>query len=116
MKKYISILFCGGALLIGSCPSKAESYYLYSTIDWYGQKGTVISRTPKRPLCIDLTNHTITVSSEVVGCSLTLISKEGYTYNYLLLSNKLFLPDSLEGEFEIVVSNEYITYIGQLYI
>ena len=37
MKKYISILFCGGALLIGSCPSKAESYNLYSTIDWYGQ-------------------------------------------------------------------------------
>lgn len=116
MKKYISILFCGGALLIGSCPSKAEPYYLYSTIDWYGQKGNVIGRMPKRPLCIDLDNHIIMVPSEVVGCSLTLISKEGYTYNYLLSSNKLFLSDSLEGEFEIVVSNENITYTGQLYI
>lgn len=106
----------GGALLIGSCPSKAEPYYLYSSIDCYGQKGTIISRMPKRPLCIDLTNHVIMVPNEVIGCSLTLISKDGYTYNYLLSSNKLFLSSSLEGEFDIVIGNGIITYTGQLYI
>lgn len=116
MKKKISILFSLGALLIVSCPTQAETCYLYSSADWYGQNGTTTSRMSKRPLCVDLTNHVIMVPSEVRGYSLTLTSKEGYTYSYLLSSNKLSLPDFLEGEFEVVIGNGKMTYIGSLYI
>lgn len=105
MKNFLSLLLCGGALLISNSPSEAKTCYLYSTANEHNQYGNPISRIPKHSLAIDVTNHVITVPSEVWSYSLTLISKEGNTYNYFLLSNKLFLSSSLEGEFKITILN-----------
>lgn len=116
MNKKILIVLYGGVLLINNTPSRANTFYLYSAADNYGQHGNIIGRTPKHPLAIDVTNHIITVPNEVWGYSLTLISKEGYTYNYFLSSNKLFLSKSLKGEFKIAIGNNDITYLGILNI
>ena len=71
---------------------------------------------PKRPLSIDLTHQVITVLNQVIGYTLTLVSEDGIEYAYTLFSNTITLPDNLEGEFELQITNGSVTYIGKLYI
>lgn len=115
MKKYILILF-GGAMLFWANPTEAKSYYLYSSFDNTGQKDTRGSRMPKRPLRIDVTNHVITVSNQVFGYTLTLVDENGEVYAYFISSSTIILPDNLEGEFELQITNGTATYTGKLYL
>lgn len=115
MKKYILILF-GGAMLFWANPTEAKSYYLYSSFDNTGQKDTRGSRMPKRPLCIDLTDQVITVPNQVLGYTLTLEGGNGERYTYILSSNTIILPENLEGEFELQITNGTVIYTGKLYL
>lgn len=108
--------FIRGAMLFLANPTEAKPYYLYSSFDNTGQKDTRGSRMPKRPLSIDLADHVITVPNQVLGCTLILMGENGEEYVYFLSNNTINLPKSLEGEFELQITNGTITYTGKLYL
>lgn len=115
MKKYIFILF-GGAMLFWGNPTSAKPYYLYCNcnIDNKGQGTRNGSRMPKHPLCVDLTGNLMTVPSQVLGYTLTLMGEEGKVYTYVLSSDTIVLPKSLVGEFDLQISNGNKIYEGEI--
>lgn len=115
MKKYILVLFLGAMLFVTS-PTIAKSYCLYNGIDNNDQKTHNGSRMPKRPLSFDLTGQVITVPNQVLGYTLTLVGENGEVYAYILSSNTIILPENLEGEFELQITNGTATYTGKLYL
>lgn len=103
-------------MLFWANPTEAKSYYLYSSFDYTGQKNTRGSRMPKRPLSIDLTGQVITVPNQMLGYTLTLVGENGEEYAYFLSINTITLPDNLEGEYELQITNGTVTYTGKLYL
>ena len=97
-------------------PTEAKPYYLYSSFDYTGQKDTRGSKMPKRPLSIDLTGQVITVPNQMLDYTLTLVGENGEEYACFLSSNTITLPDCLEGEFELQITNGTVTYTGKLYL
>ena len=115
MKKYILIIF-GGAMLFWASPAEAESYYLYCTIGNKDQGTRNGSRIPKRPLCVDLSDNLLTVPDQVLGYTLTLEGENGEVYIYVLSNNITTLPENLEGEFKLQITNDTEVYKGKLYL
>lgn len=107
MRKKIGA-YIWGALFLCFNPSAgfAKSYNLYNCTDYYEQKNNHGSRMPARPLQIDVTNHIITVPSQILGYHLTLSSIDGKTYKIQLVSNKVQIPAELVGVFGVHVSQE----------
>ena len=103
-------------MLFWANPAEAKSYYLYSSFDYSAQKGNNGSKMPKRPLSVDLTNQVITVPGLVLGYTLALKGENGEAYTCILSSNTIILPEDLEGEFELQITNGTATYTGRLYL
>lgn len=113
MKKYILVLF-GGAMLFWANPTNARPYYLYCNIHNNMQKGNKGSKAPKRPLCVDLTGNLMTVPSQVLGYTLTLMGEGGKVYTYVISSDTIVLPKNLVGEFDLQISNGNEIYSGEI--
>lgn len=85
-------MICGMALFLCSSHTRAEPYTLsYSLVD--PNHGTYRgSKSPKRPLVVDLVGHTLSLPSLVIGNTLTLESDVGEVYTYLY--NRYNFPNS----------------------
>lgn len=116
MKKNIIVLI-GGALFLCFTSTSARPYYLYSSIEHIAQKATQGSRMPKRPLNVDLSGHILTIPNQLIGYGLILKDKDGeIVYCHILFNNSIVLPDFLEGEFSIQITNGRTSYKGELSI
>ncbi len=113
MKKYI-LLTILGALLLSNTPTNAKPYYLHSCNNNHEQKDTRSSKAPKRPLRVDLNNHTLTVPNSVMGYTLILKDEEGMIYTCLIISNTIILPFENLEDTELLIINESNTYTCEL--
>lgn len=112
MKHRIILLILGGALLLCPTLSMAESYHLVNTNQANGRE----SRSGKCLLIVDLDDHTLTVPSLVVGCTLILKSENGEFYTYALTGTTFELPHELSGLFKVVLRNYDMMYEGTIEI
>lgn len=108
----INFILYGGALLLCPTYSKAEPYTLsYSLVD--PNRGNVTgSKSPKRPLVVDLVGHTLTVPSQVADNTLTLESDDGEVYTYYIIDTTFQIPQELSGEYTITISDGNSMYQG----
>lgn len=107
-------MICGGAILFCPIRSAAESFTLSYSLVLPGQRLPTGSRTPKRPLVVDLVGHTLTVPNQVIGYTLTLESEEGVVYTYYIIGTSLELPQELSGNYQITISDGNIMYHGTI--
>lgn len=104
MKHFVIwLMICGGAILFCPIRSAAESFTLSYSLVLPGQRLPTGSRTPKRPLVVDLVGHTLTVPNQVIGYTLTLESEEGVVYTYYIIGTSLELPQELSGNYQITI-------------
>lgn len=114
MKNIVTLLILGGAIFLLPVQSKAESYALDYSLDQRNQAQTNGSRSPKRPLVVDLVGHKLTVPTQVVGYTLTLESDEGEVYTYYITGVTLEIPQELDGNYQITISDENSMYYGTI--
>lgn len=114
MNRLLLTLLCGGALLWYPLYSRAESYELNYSIIGTNQKNLPGSRSPKCPLVVDLIGHTLTVPSQVIGYTLKLESGEGDVYTYYITGVTLEIPQELDGNYQITISDENSMYYGAI--
>lgn len=115
MKHFVIwLMICGGAILFCPIRSAAESFTLSYSLVLPGQRLPTGSRTPKRPLVVDLVGHTLTVPNQVIGYTLTLESEEGVVYTYYIIGTSLELPQELSGNYQITISDGNIMYHGTI--
>ena len=115
MKHLLFLIICGGALLLSPVHTRAEPYTLsYSLVDPC-HKTSKGSRTPKRPLVVDLVGHILTVPSQVIGYTLTLESDEdSENYTYYINDTTFVIPQELKGNYQIIISNGDSVYQGTI--
>ena len=101
----MNLIIYGGALLLCPTHSRAEPYTLsYSLVGT--NRGTITgSKSPKRPLVMDLEGHILTVPSLVIGYTLMLESEEGKVYTYYIMDETFQIPEELSGEYKITISD-----------
>lgn len=116
MKKIFGILLLGGFLWFSPVFVKAETFYMSYYIVKQGQNSTKGSRIPKRPLSIELTNHTLTLPSQVHGFTLTLTSGSSEVFVYYITENVISLPLDLQGDFEVKITDGKSSYQGNVTI
>lgn len=116
MKKIVTLLILGGAIFLFPIHSKAESYALVYSLDQRNQAQTNGSRSPKRPLTVDLEGHTLTVPSQVIGYTLTLEDGNGCIFTCKIESSQVTVPDSLLGEYVISIFKADSLYSGVINI
>lgn len=117
MKKLITnLMICGGAVLLCPIHSKAEPYTLLYSLDKATHGILKGSRSPKRPLVVDLAGRTLTVPSQVIGQTLTLENEEGEVYTYYIIDIVLTLPQELSGEYSLKISDGNSMYQGMVNI
>ena len=104
----------GGAIFLSPIHSKAESYALVYSLDQRNQAQTHGSRSPKRPLTVDLVGHTLTVPSQVIGYTLKLESEEGEVYTYYITGTTLELPQELGGVYCLTIFDDSFMYKGTI--
>ena len=110
----MNLIIYGGALLLCPTHSRAEPYTLsYSLVGT--NRGTITgSKSPKRPLVMDLEGHILTVPSLVIGNTLTLQNEDGEVYTYNIIGSSFELPQELSGNYQITISDGNIMYHGTI--
>lgn len=100
------------------CPihSRAKPYELLHGKVGTNQKNLPGSRSIKRPLVVDLVDHTLTLPSQVIGYTLTLESEEGEVYAYMIMSTVFTIPSDLVGNLKVTISDGNSCYRGNLQI
>lgn len=114
MKHLLFIIICGGALLFCPIHTRAEPYTLSYSLDYPGQVRSKGSRTPKRPVVVDLEGHILTVPSLVIGYTLMLESEDGKVYTYHMIDETFQIPKELSGEYKITISDGNSMYCGTI--
>lgn len=117
MKQFImNLMICGVALFLYSSHTRAEPYSLsYSLVD--SNHGTYRgSKSPKRPLVVDLVGHTLSLPSLVIGNTLTLESDVGEVYTYYITDTTFQIPQELSGEYTITIFDGNCMYQGMIEI
>lgn len=115
MEKILVVLLLGGFICFSPVQAKAETYYINSIVK-QGQNSNQGSRLPKRPLAIDLTNHILTLPSQVFGYTLTLTSENGEVYTFYITGEVISLPLDLHGNFEVNITDGDSSYQGNVTI
>lgn len=110
----MNLIIYGGALFLCPTNSIAEPYTLsYSLVGT--NRGTITgSKSPKRPLVVDLVDHTLTLPSQVIGNTLILESEEGDVYTYYIIDTTFQISENLSGEYEITISDGNSMYHGKI--
>lgn len=113
MKELITnLIICVGALLLCPIYSIAEPYTLLYSLD-RPTRGTLRgSRAPKRPLVVDVVDHTLTLPTQMIGNMLTLESEDDEVYTYYIIDTVLTIPQELSGEFSLKISDGNGIYQG----
>ena len=104
----------GGAIFLSPTHSRAEPYTLLYSLVNPNQKGKPVGRSSKRPLVVDLVGHKLTVPSQVIGYTLKLESDEGEVYTYYITGVTLEIPQELDGNYQITISDENSMYYGTI--
>ena len=102
-----------GALLSSPNHSRADPYYLTCNVVDPGRKFPKPSKAPKRPLVIDLVDHTLTLPKQVTGYTLELVNEEGEVYTSII-DTVFTIPQELDGTLDITISNGESTYQGTI--
>lgn len=100
------------AIFLYPIHSRAELCSLSYSLVNPNQKGNPASRSPKRPLIIDLEGHTLTVPSQVIGYTLTLEDGNGCIFTCKIESSQVTIPDGLLGEYVISIFKADSLYSG----
>lgn len=115
MKHLLAIIsFCGGVLFLCPTHSRAEPYILSYSLVSTNRGIFAGSRTPKRPLVVDLVGHTLTLPSQVIGNTLTLESEKGEVYTYYIVDTTIVIPQNLKGCYKISIMNGEGAFQGNL--
>lgn len=114
MKHLLFIIICGGALLLCPIHTGAEPYTLSYSLDYPDQVRSKGSRSIKRPLVVDLVDHTLTLPSQVIGNTLILESEEGDVYTYYIIDTTFQIPEELSGEYSLKISDGNSMYQGMI--
>ena len=102
MKKR-NFIFSIGVFLLSFSNLTACPIYLYSSIDYTGQKTPRGSRAPKRPISVNFTDQTLTVPNWLIGYILVLEDEEGaIVYTCPIKSNNVVLPFENIDNFKIL--------------
>lgn len=113
MKHFVIwLMICGGAILFCPIRSAAESFTLSYSLVLPGQRLPTGSRTPKRPLVVDLVGHTLTVPSQVIGYMLTLVGGDGAIYSFDVIDTTCKIPQELSGSYELTITDGSNKYQG----
>lgn len=105
-----------GGIILCSSHTRAEPYTLsYSLVDPNHEtyRG---SKSPKRPLVVDLVGHTLSLPSLVIGNTLTLESDVGEVYTYYITDTTFQIPQELSGEYTITIFDGNCMYQGMIEI
>lgn len=106
----------GGALFLCPVHSRAEPYTLsYSLVDPC-HKTPKGSRAPKRPLVVDLVGHPLTVPSQVIGYTLTLVGGDGAIYSFDVIDTTCKIPQELSGSYELTITDGSNKYQGRIIV
>lgn len=116
MKRNLMALICGGALFLCPLHSRAEPYELLCSLVNTNQGKPKLGRSIRRPLVVDLVDHTLTIPSQVEGYTLTLESEEGEVYTYHITGTTLEIPQELSGDYQLSITNGSVVYKGIIYI
>lgn len=108
MKRVISTFICIVELFLSPLCLGAEPYGLVCS----NQGKHKVSRSPQRPLVIDLVGHTLTVPSQVIGFTLALEDENGCIFTCKIESSQITVPDGLLGEYVISISKADVLYSG----
>ena len=114
MKYFVSLLILGWALFNSPIQSKAEPYTLTDAWTSRNQGATPWSRSPKRPLVVDLVGHTLTVPTQVVGYTLMLENEEGEVYTYYINGTTLEFPYEFSGVYCLTIFDDSFMYKGAI--
>lgn len=106
----------GGAIILSPIHSRADPYMLPYSLVHSNQSCNKGSRSIKRPLVVDLVDHTLTLPSQVIGYTLTLESEEGEVYTYMIMSTVFTIPSDLVGNLKVTISDGNSCYRGNLQI
>ena len=115
MKKLITnLMIYGGALLLCPIHSRAEPYTLSYSLVYPGQVRSKGSRSIKRPLVVDLVEHTLNMPSLVAGYTLTLKSEDGEVYTYYIIDATFQIPEDFSCEYSLMISDGNSMYQGMI--
>lgn len=96
--------------------SRADPYMLSYSLVHSNQSCNKGSRSIKRPLVVDLVDHTLTLPSQVIGYTLTLESEDGEVYTYMIMGTVFTIPSGLVGNLKVTISDGDSCYQGDLQI
>lgn len=74
------------------------------------------SRLPKRPLVVDLVDHTLTFPSQVLGYTLTLESEEGKVFTYPIIGTTIEIPQEMTGTYNVAIFDNSCMYKGTIFL
>lgn len=100
----------GGALVLCPLHLRAEPYELLYSLVSSNQGKPKLGKSIKRPLVVDLVDHTLTLPSQVIGYTLTLESEEGEVYTYYITGTTLEIPQELSGSCKVIIFNSTCIY------
>ena len=112
MKHLLFLIICGGTLLLCPICTRAEPYTLSYSLVHPGQLRSKGSRSIKRPLVVDLVGHTLTVPSQVIGYTLTLVGGDGAIYSFDVIDTTYKIPQELSGSYELTITDGSNKYQG----
>lgn len=110
----LALLMIVGALLSSPIQSRAAPYYLTCNLVDPGKKNPRPSKSPKRPLVVELVEHTLTLPEQVIGCTLELKNEEGEVDTYFITDTVFTIPQELDGTLGITISNGESIYQGTI--
>lgn len=110
----VKMFIIGGALLLFPISPRAQPYDLSLCVVHNNQLHNKGSKAPKRPLVVDLVNHTLTLPKQVIGYTLELVNEEGEVYTYYIIDTVFTIPQELDGTLDITISNGESTYQGTI--
>jgi len=117
MKHFVaSLMIYGGALFLCPIYSVAEPYTLLYSVVSPGHGTVKGSKTPKRPLVVDLVGHTLTLPTQVMGYTLTLSGENGEIYTFDIIDTAFQIPQELSGSYELTISDGNSKYQGVIFI
>ena len=105
-----------GALLLCPAHSRAEPYTLLYSLVPPAQGFFKGSRAPKQPLVVDLVGHTLTVPSQVIGYTLTLVGGDGAIYSFDVIDTTCKIPQELSGSYELTITDGSNKYQGRIIV
>lgn len=116
MKHLVTFLILGGAIFLSPTLLRADSYTLSYSLVYSNQKGKPVSRSPKRPLVVDLNGHTLTLPCQVLGYTLTLENEEGEVYTYYIAGTTFKIPQEMMGTYNVTIFDNSCMYKGTIFL